>query len=1159
MASNVLRLSAEEDPLWYKDAVIYEVHVRAFCDSDADGIGDFRGLTERLDYLRDLGVTALWVLPFYPSPLKDDGYDIADYTDVNPIYGTLADFKRFLREAHRRGMHVITELVVNHTSDQHPWFQRARRAAPGTPERDFYVWSDTADKYKDARIIFNDFESSNWAWDPVAKAYYWHRFYAHQPDLNYDNPAVQEAILAAIDFWIDMGIDGFRLDAVPYLYEREGTNCENLPETHAFLKKLRAHVDARRRSRMLLAEANQWPEDAVAYFGQGDECEMAFHFPVMPRLFMAIQMEDRFPVIDILQQTPAIPANCQWALFLRNHDELTLEMVTDEDRDYMVRVYAQDAHSRINLGIRRRLAPLLENHRAKIELMNGLLLSLPGTPVIYYGDEIGMGDNIYLGDRNGVRTPMQWSPERNAGFSKGNPQRLYLPVIIDPEYHYQTINVEGQQNNTHSLLWWMKRLIALRKRYQAFGRGTLEFLYPKNHKVLAYLRKGDGGPTILVVANLSRFVQYVELDLAAFRGLAPVETMGRTRLPLIGDLPYLLTLGPYAFYWLALEPTPVDAAHAPTAAADLPFLEVSQKWEHVFGASVRESLEIALLGYLRKQAWFSAKGKDPRAVRITENIPIARDGAVWILAILRVEFVEGEPDACILPVGFVADSHDPALAAKPRDGICRLKVTSPASGNAASGNGDFGNAASENRASENPSSAPATPEDEKRTGLLYDPTGDKDFSQALLNSFARRRRFRGNRGELFALPAPAFARLRGSVDPEPRPGLVSGENSSSVVLGDRLFLKIYRWVEEGVHPEMELERALAEKTEFRHAAPVAGALEYRSGARQPMTVAGLFGFVANEGDAWNFTRDALHRFFVDVLTKYAQEKKPPMPDKPLLDAVAEEVPAFVVEAIGPYLESARLIGRRTAEMHVALAGVVTDADFAPAPFTIQYQRSIYQTVRSEALQAFESLRDRMRDLPEDARSDAERLMARNSELHASLRRILERRIIAQRTRGHGDYHLSSLLHTGKDFAIVDFEGELMLPLSNRRHKRSPLRDVASLLHSWHFAARTAMRKGDVRPEDIPVLIPWTRFWHVWVSVAFMQTYLEIASSASFLPKVREEMQILLNFYLLGRGVFELRHFLVNRLDVANIPMRALLYLLDLQSLETKGQPAPQPV
>jgi maltose alpha-D-glucosyltransferase / alpha-amylase len=540
------------DPLWYKDAVIYELHVKTFCDSDGDGMGDFRGLIEKLDYLQELGVTAIWLLPFYPSPLRDDGYDIADYFDVNPNFGTLDDFRAFLNAAHQRSLHVITELVINHTSDQNPWFQKSRRAAPGSPEREFYVWSDTPEKYKDARIIFKDFETSNWAWDPVAKAYYWHRFYSHQPDLNFDNPAVHEVVEKVCDFWLAMGVDGLRLDAVPYLYEREGTSCENLPETHGYLRTLRAHVDAKFPNRMLLAEANQWPEDAVAYFGKGDESHMSFHFPLMPRMFMALQMEDRFPIIDILEQTPPVPDNCQWAMFLRNHDELTLEMVTDEERDYMYRVYATDPHARINLGIRRRLAPLLANSRRKIELLNTLLFSMPGTPIIYYGDEIGMGDNFYLGDRNGCRTPMQWSPDRNAGFSRANPQQLYLPITIDPEYHYEAVNVENQQKNLSSLLWWMRRVIAMRRNFKAFSRGSLKFLYPDNAKVLAFLRRYEN-ETIVVVVNLSRFAQSVELDLSRFAGSVPMEVFSRNLFRPIKKSPYVITLGPHAYYWFALQ------------------------------------------------------------------------------------------------------------------------------------------------------------------------------------------------------------------------------------------------------------------------------------------------------------------------------------------------------------------------------------------------------------------------------------------------------------------------------------------------------------------------------------------------------------------------------------------------------------------------------
>jgi maltose alpha-D-glucosyltransferase/alpha-amylase len=594
---------SDDERLWYKDAVFYELRIRSFFDSDGNGIGDLRGLAEKLDYLQDLGVTALWLLPFYPSPLRDDGYDIADYESVHPDYGSLRDFRNFLREAHRRGLRVVTELVLNHTSDQHPWFQRARRSPPGNRYRDFYVWSDTPTRYADARIIFKDFEHSNWSWDPVAGAYFWHRFYANQPDLNFDNPDVRRAVTQTMDFWLEMGVDGLRLDAVPYLFEREGTSCENLPETHKFLKELRAHIDKEFPNRMLLAEANQWPEDAVTYFGQGDECHAAFHFPIMPRLFMAIEMEDRHPIIDILDQTPAIPETCQWVLFLRNHDELTLEMVTDEERDYMVRAYAADPHARINLGIRRRLAPLLGNNRRKIELMNALLFSLPGTPVIYYGDEIGMGDNIYLGDRNGVRTPMQWSPDRNAGFSDVNPQRLVLPIVVDPEYHYEAINVETLQGNPNSLLWWTKRIVDLRKQHHAFGRGTLQPLTPRNRKVLAFYRRA-GDETLLIVANLSRFPQYVELDLREFAGRVPRELFGHIEFPPIGQLPYLLTLGPYGFYWFELAHSETRPAPEMADGGELPTVEVIGSWDAIFDAPARDALDAVLARYVRGRRWF---------------------------------------------------------------------------------------------------------------------------------------------------------------------------------------------------------------------------------------------------------------------------------------------------------------------------------------------------------------------------------------------------------------------------------------------------------------------------------------------------------------------------------------------------------------------------
>ena len=647
MAANDRETSV--DPLWYKDAVIYELHVKTFCDSDGDGMGDFRGLIEKLDYLKELGITALWLLPFYPSPLRDDGYDIADYFDVNPNFGTLDDFRAFLDAAHERNLRVITELVINHTSDQNPWFQKSRRAvAAGAGHRgakssagvndadyrDFYVWSDTPEKYKDARIIFKDFETSNWAWDPVAKAYYWHRFYSHQPDLNFDNPAVHEAVEKVCDFWLGIGVDGLRLDAVPYLYEREDTSCENLPETHEYLRKLRAHVDAKFPNRMLLAEANQWPEDAAAYFGEGNESHMNFHFPLMPRMFMSLQMEDRFPIIDILEQTPPIPGICQWAMFLRNHDELTLEMVTDEERDYMYRVYASDPHARINLGIRRRLAPLLANSRRKIELLNMLLLSMPGTPIIYYGDEIGMGDNFYLGDRNGCRTPMQWSPDRNAGFSRANPQQLYLPITIDPEYHYEAVNVENQQKNLSSLLWWMRRVIAMRKNFKAFSRGSLEFLYPDNPKVLAFLRRYEN-QTVLVVVNLSRFAQSAELDLSRFAGCVPMEVFSRNLFRPIKKSRYVITLGPHAYYWFALQ-APSEGRRT-LKKPMVPTIHALPELNTLLNDGQREQLENEILpNYIQTCRWFASKARTLRNLKVIEQLaisPEADGGRFWFLEV----------------------------------------------------------------------------------------------------------------------------------------------------------------------------------------------------------------------------------------------------------------------------------------------------------------------------------------------------------------------------------------------------------------------------------------------------------------------------------------------------------------------------------------------
>jgi maltose alpha-D-glucosyltransferase/alpha-amylase len=926
------------DSLWYKDAVIYQVHVRAFHDSDGDGIGDFRGLTAKLDYLEDLGVTAVWLQPFYPSPLRDDGYDIADYRDVHPDYGTLRDFRSFLKEAHRRGLKVVTELVINHTSDQHAWFQRARQARKGSRHRDYYVWSDSPDKYQDTRIIFKDFEHSNWSWDPVAQAYYWHRFYSHQPDLNFDSPDVRRAVLQLMDFWFGMGVDGLRLDAVPYLYEREGTNCENLPETHDFLKQLRQRVDHKYPDRMLLAEANQWPEDAVAYFGQGDECHMAFHFPVMPRLFMGIQMEDRFPIVDILDQTPGIPDVCQWAIFLRNHDELTLEMVTDEDRDYMYRVYAQDPRARVNLGIRRRLAPLMGLNRRRIELMNSLLLSLPGTPVVYYGDEIGMGDNIYLGDRNGVRTPMQWSPDRNAGFSRSNPQRLYLPVIIDPEYHYEAVNVEAQQTNPNSLLWWTKRLIAMRKESHVFGRGTIEFLHPENRKVLVFLRELDG-ERVLVVANLSRFAQCVELDLQRFAGTVPVELFGRTHFPPIGTLPYFVTLAPHAFMWFRLEPAHDEEDLATAVVSQLPSLSVHGPWQEMLHGKLTKAFERVLQGYLRGRRWFGGKARRQLGVQILELIPVARERTETLLTLIEVSYAEGDPEYYSLPIGFASGERAAELETSHYyEVIARLAVTDG---------------------------------DEATEGVLYDALVDPDFCAQLTRVVAGKRRLKGRLGAIGGLTTRGHSRRVREISTVADPQLLKAEQSNtSIVYGDELIMKVFRRLDEGLNPDLEIGRFLTERTSFSHMPPVLGALEYRRPRREPVTLAVVHGFVPNEGDAWNYTIDSVEQYFERVLAQADGREPIPAPSGPLFEALHDDIPLGVDEQVGLYMESARTIGIRTAELHLALASRSDDQSFAPEPFNTMYQRSLYQSTRKRLGEAFDLLEKRIRYLPTQIRTHA---------------------------------------------------------------------------------------------------------------------------------------------------------------------------------------------
>jgi maltose alpha-D-glucosyltransferase / alpha-amylase len=1124
--------SAEHDgPEWYKDAVIYELHVRSFHDSDGDGIGDFAGLTSKLDYLQDLGVTALWLLPFYPSPLRDDGYDIADYTSINRDYGTMRQFKRFVKEAHARGLKVITELVINHTSDQHAWFKRAVKAPPGSPEREMYVWSDTPDKWQDVRIIFEDYETSNWQWHAEAQQYYWHRFFHHQPDLNFDSPKVREAVKDALDFWLDLGVDGMRLDAIPYLFVRDGTNGENLPETHDFLKELRTHLDKGHENRMFLAEANQWPEDAAAYFGDGDECHMNFHFPLMPRLFMAVAQEDRFPIIDILQQTPEIPDNSQWGIFLRNHDELTLEMVTDEERDYMYRAYAREPDMRVNLGIRRRLAPLLGNDRRLIELMNSLLLSLPGTPILYYGDEIGMGDNVYLGDRNSVRTPMQWSADRNAGFSRANPQRLFLPTIIDPEYHYESVNVEAQQNNPRSLLWWMKRMIALRRRHHVFGRGSLEFLSPDNPKVLAYLRSwtppGQDTPEqVLVVANLSRYSQACELDLSRFSHRHPVEMLGRTPFPHIGEQPYVLTLGPYQCFWFMLEEHLPRFALSKVPGGEMdeteehtepPSVVVSGQWTALLRGAGQQRLEHALAEVLPRQRWFGGKARAIRHVGLEDAIPVGRkDRPSLHVLLVHVEYVDGEPEEYVLPVRFVGTEEAARWAATTPVGVL-LTVK---------GQGARG-----------------------QSGALVDALRDPHASRDLLAAVGRQRRHKGRHAVLSGSKRPEFGRATDAEELEPHP-LRGEQSNTSVLYGDQLLMKVLRRLEPGVNPDVEITDHLAD---LEHVPRLLGTLdivdEEGEGAR---TLAMVQRFVENEGDAWTHTLDQLGRFAERVVSEHGHpdDKPPTIPRQHALDLALSGVPESVHETAGPFLESLHLLGVRTAQMHAALAAETTDPAFAPEPMTQLHQRSLYQSLRNSVRMALRSAARDHSVLDEKDRERVTALVEREEEILERLKVLSRVDIDAVRTRTHGDYHLGQVLFTGRDFVIIDFEGEPARPLGERRLKRSPLRDVAGMLRSLQYATAATLhdqaQRGVVTPDhpSHATLAGWLEWWLTWAGATLLEGYLEEAGGERFVPTEPEHTRVLLDAYLIEKALYELGYEMNNRPEWVAIPLAGIAAVLD---------------
>jgi maltose alpha-D-glucosyltransferase / alpha-amylase len=1183
----VKKLASTTDPLWYKDAIIYELHVRAFADSNNDGIGDFPGLLSRLDYLQDLGVTCIWLLPFFPSPLRDDGYDIANYVDVNPSYGTLNDFRAFLDAAHQRNMQVMIELVINHTSDQHPWFKAARLAAPGSPAREMYVWSDTDQLYKDARIIFTDTEKSNWTWDETAKSYYWHRFFSHQPDLNFDNPTVIDEVLKAMRFWLDMGVDALRMDAIPYLVERDGTSCENLPETHAAIKAIRAAIDADYANRLILAEANQWPADVRPYFGDGDECHMAFHFPLMPRIYMALRQEDRLPITDIMAQTPDIPDNCQWGLFLRNHDELTLEMVTADERDYMYLAYSADPRMRINVGIRRRLAPLVDNNRRRIELLNSLLLSFPGTPILYYGDELGMGDNIYLGDRNGVRTPMQWNSDRNAGFSKCDPARLYFPVVMDPIYGYQVINVEAQLSDQSSLLHWTRNMIALRKLFQVFGRGSLKFLNPANRKILAYLRdldRGDGShETVLCVANLSRFAQPVSLDLADHTGFEPVEMLGYVPFPTISETPYALTLAPYSFLWLELQPagakpeamveSPPDT-HFPEAAdvgeegTEEPDL-FTKGWSGFLEGRGLVLLEAALPNWLPHQRWFGAKTRTIQSARVRDWIEllpgVPADAAALTedlaenlsfpsaLFFVEIAYADGASDLYQIPLAFGTGAELEDLTANHPSSI--VASFSTAAGalalHDAATREDFRqgvltlirrNASLALSTTQSTPSVP-TPLDAQPGEAAAQPTSNApEPAQTEVLKPAR------TSDHLDARASTAFANAHLSQHLPSRVGSAEQSNTS-ILYGDQLILKLFRRLQPGENPDVEIGRFLTEVAHFPRIAPFLGEIDIIPAQGKKTTVAMLQGLVANQGDGWQWFLEQLAGFFASV------EDLPALPEFPAPSFQNEkEILREAVEYAGPSLEAAALLGRRTAEMHLALATPTEDSAFAAEPLSLDDLNSDSRRIDAQITSTLEALKTKLSTLKDLTADDAGLLLSRRMNLFARAHAITASTPTGQRIRIHGDYHLGQTLRVAGatsesgDFVLLDFEGEPARTLAERRQKQSPLKDVAGMIRSFSYAAYasldqslTASREAS-RAVDAGNLTAWAILWQNSASAEFLRAYRETVKANPALLPSPEQSQSLLTAYLLEKALYELLYELNNRPAWLRIPLAGILTL-----------------
>jgi maltose alpha-D-glucosyltransferase / alpha-amylase len=1075
----------DTDELWYKDAVIYQLHVKAFADSNNDGIGDFAGLTEKLGYLQDLGVTALWLLPFYPSPGRDDGYDIGDYGAINPDFGTMKDFRRFIVEAKRRGLRVITELVVNHTSDQHNWFKRARRSDPKSSARNWYVWSDTDQKYAGTRIIFTDTEKSNWTWDTEASAFYWHRFFSHQPDLNFDNPRVVSAIVKVMKRWLDAGVDGFRLDAIPYLCERDGTNNENLPETHTIIRQLRAELDAYAKGKVLLAEANQWPEDVQEYFGRGDECHMAYHFPLMPRIYMAIAQEDRFPITDILRQTPDIPNNCQWALFLRNHDELTLEMVTDVERDYLWSTYANDPRARINVGIRRRLAPLMDNDRRKIELMNSLLLSFPGTPIIYYGDEIGMGDNIYLGDRNGVRTPMQWTPDRNGGFSRADPARLYAPTIMDPVYGYESVNVEAQSRSLSSLLSATKRLISVRKSTLAFGRGTMTFIRPVNRSVLAYVRQ-HGDEVILCVANLSRSAQATELDLSAWKDRIPLEMLGRTHFPAIGEAPYMIMLAPYGFYWFELRERDKSEHVAPSVVPEFETLVVPLGATWMSLARARGVFERDVLpGYLARTRWYPERSAKEIQPTLTSAIPFCDigDNRPWLAFFETAQ--RGTTTRYVLPMRiewmrFDRERYNPRAFAAVRQGA--------------------------------------------REGTLLDVATDQIFIALLLRNLHNTLTVEEQDTRLEFKPTSRLSDK--PLRPPEHIRAVETEQSNSTALVDNDYVvKIYRKLESGINPEIEVGWFLTEVAGFANTPALLGSVELVEGDKTS-AIAIVHAFVENQGDAWTVTSAYLDRF-VEEQRLLARSEHPGESE--------EQV---------PYLRYMSQTGRRVAEMHVALAGSVEFADFKPEPTRPEDVKRWIENAAVRAERVFEVLRQRRETLREADRLLVDQALAQRAKLRDRLSALLPRHIDGLNIRHHGDFHLGQMLIVKDDIFIIDFEGEPRRTLAERRGKAPAARDAAGLIRSIDYSATAALERAlKVAPDEDGKLAAALAEWRDRSVAAFLGAYRETMTDQRLWPADPNAAERMLDFFLLEKAIYEIEYELAHRPDWLRVPLTGMLRIL----------------